>query len=293
MQMKYLLVFIVSMTVLGCTPERAGDYGQSGAIRIAVLPDQSRDRLSAKYSSLLEYLGRATALEYELVIPSDYPDLVDRFNAGHVDLAWFGGLTFAQAHASKQAVPLAFRDVDLQFTSCYLAKASDTRTDIRDFAGERFTFGPNLSTSGHLMPRYFMTEDGIVPEKLFTSIQHSAGHDQTAIWVSTGHASLGVANCIIVQSLFESGVLENDKIRIIATTPPYPDYVWAASPAMDEQTRNSILNALLALDATVPEHRAILHTQGANSYLPAGSSDFELVRMAAIQAGVLTPDDAE
>ena len=289
--MKYLLVFIVSMTVLGCTQERAGDHGPSGAIRIAVLPDQSRDRLSAKYSSLLEYLGRATALEYELVIPSDYPDLVDRFNAGDIDLAWFGGLTFAQANASKQAVPVAFRDVDLQFTSCYLAKASDTRTDILDFAGERFTFGPDLSTSGHLMPRYFMTEDGIDPEKLFASIQHSAGHDQTAIWVSNGNVALGVANCIIVQSLFESGVLKDDEIQIIATTPPYPDYVWAASPSMDEQTRISILNALLALDATVSEHRAILRSQGANAYLPAGSSDFEMVRMAAIQAGVLTPED--
>lgn len=288
--MKYVLAFMVSVIILGCAEERVDKDARLGPIRVAVLPDQSRERLLAKHAPLLDYLKSATSLEFELAIPTDYSDLLDQFGSGRVDLAWFGGLTFVQANAANQAIPLVFRDVDVQFTSCYLAKASDTRTSVAEFAGERFSFGPDLSTSGHLMPRYFMSREGIEPETLFQSIQHSAGHDQTAISVSNGEVALGVANCIIVQSLFDSGVLDEEEVRIIATTPPYPDYVWAASATMDEQTRTSLLNAFLALDATVPAHRAVLRSQGGNAYFPAGIADLEAVRTAALQAGVLTPD---
>ena len=285
--MKYVVAVIVSVSLLGCAEERADQGAPASTVRVAVLPDQSRDRLLLKYSPLMEYLESATSLEFELSVPPDYSDLLNEFDAGRVDLAWFGGLTFAQAEIRNRAVPLAFRDIDVQFTSCYLARASDPRTSIAEFAGERFSFGPSLSTSGHLMPRYFMSDEGIEPEELFASIQHSAGHDQTAFRVSNGEVDLGVANCIIVQSMFDSGVLNDEDVRIIETTPPYPDYVWAISPTMDEQTKISLLNAFLALDATIPEHRAILRSMGANAYFPAGLTDFEMVRIAAVQAGAL------
>ena len=47
------------------------------------------------------------------------------------------------------------------------------------------------------------------------------------------------------------------------------------------------LEALLALDPTVPEHLLVLQLQGANSYFPAGTEDFGLIRAAAEQAGLL------
>lgn len=288
--MKHGLVFLLSITLFACTEERVAEDVSSGPIRIAVLPDQARDRLTSKYASLIEYLESSTNLDFEFSIPRDYPDMLAQFEAGRIDLAWFGGLTFVQAISSGHALPIAFRDVDLAFTSCYLVKSSDTRATISEFGGESFSFGPDLSTSGHLMPRYFMANAGLDPDKFFGSIRHSSGHDQTAIWVSNGTVALGVANCVIVQSLFESEVLHPDNVRIIETTPPYADYVWAASDSLSEDVRQSLLDALLALDASIPEHREILRSQGANAYLPAGVSDFEIIRAAAVRAGVLAED---
>lgn len=289
--MKHVLACLSWLLLFGCAEENVDQGADPEPIRIAVLPDQSKDRLLSQYAPLLNYLERETSLEFDLTIPRDYSDMLDQFDAGLIDLAWFGGLTFTQAAERSQAVPLAFRDVDLQFTSCYVANASDTRTMIDEFKDEPFGFGPRLSTSGHLMPRYYMAAVDMVPEQFFASIQYSAGHDQTAIWVSNGTVALGVANCVIVRSLLDSGVLSDHNIRIIETTPPYSDYVWAVTPAMDKRIRILVLDALLSLDATIPEHRAILRSQGANAYLPAGISDFQVIRMAAIQAGVLLEDE--
>ncbi len=288
--MKHVLACLLCVLLFGCAEEHVDLGTGSEPIRVAVLPDQSKERLLAKYAPLLVYLERETSLEFDLAIPQDYADLLQRFDAGQVDLAWFGGLTFAQAAETSQAIPLAFRDVDRQFMSCYLASAADTRTMIDQFEGESFSFGPRLSTSGHLMPRYYMAAVDLDPEKFFASIKHSAAHDQTAMWVSNGTVTLGVANCVIVRSLLDHGVLTDADLRIVETTPPYSDYVWAVAPTVDQRIRTSILDALLALDATIPEHRAILRLQGANSYLPAGISDFQIIREAAIQAGVLVED---
>jgi len=285
--MKYIIGFVLCATLIGCGEERAGDEPITRPIRVAVLPDQAKDRLSKQYAPLIEYLENSTKLEFELSIPANYSDLVEQFAAGHVDLAWFGGLTFVQASQRSQAIPLVFRDVDIQFTSCYLASATDARATVRDFAGGRFSFGPKLSTSGHLMPRYFMTREGLDPQEFFGSVRHSAGHDQTALTVRDGTVALGVANCVIVNALFDSGDLDESRVRIIDTTPPYSDYVWSVSPSLHESTRIIILNAFLSLDANVPEQRAILQAQGANNYMPAGESDFDVIRMAAVQAGVL------
>ncbi len=285
--MRCALLIIVSITLFGCADEPVEHDATPGVVRIGVLPNQTKDRLVAKFEPLIDYLEKTTGLDLELSIPDAYSDLLEQFEAGHVDLAWFGGLMYVQAAQNSGAIALALRDIDLEYTSCYLAKAADTRVRITEFAGESFSFGPELSTSGHLMPRYFMSEDGLDPEKFFGSVRHSAEHNQTALWVSDGTVTLGVAACIIILPLLESGELGGDAIRVVETTAPYPDYVWTARASMSEGTRQKILDAFLGLDATNPEHRAILRSQGANTYLPAGSSDFELVRKAAAQADIL------
>lgn len=288
--MKKILTFLFVVSLFGCSGEDIDPAPTMKPVVVAVLPDQSKEALLARHMPLLEYLRATTSLDFELEIPLDYADLLEQFDTGDIDLAWFGGLTFTRAEQRSQAVPLAFRDIDSQFTSCYLSKSDEFRTRIRDFAGSEFSFGPYLSTSGHLMPRYFLERDGIIPEQFFSSTRHSAAHDQTARWVKDGTVNLGVANCIIVQSMFDNGLLSDDDIRVIETTPPYSDYVWAVSSSMDKHTRMLLLDALLALDASLPQHRVILQLQGANAYLPAASEDFVLVRRAAQQLGL---DDVE
>lgn len=285
--MKRYLILLTCLVALGCTRDTQENFVSPDVIRVAVLPDQAPANLTARHLPLLDYLERKTAIRFELTIPTDYEDFLRAFASGEVDLGWFGGLTFVRAAQHGKAVPVVFRDIDLQFTSCYLSRTSSARTSISAFEGEAFSFGPELSTSGHLMPRYFLTQLGMVPEEFFSSVRYSSGHDQTAAWVADGTVEVGVANCVIVQPLTNDNQLNGEEFRILETTPPYSDYVWAVPSSMGDSTRLAILDAFLALDATVPAHREILRRQGANAYLPAGSEDFVSIRTAAEQAGLL------
>lgn len=291
--MKKFLVMLVCLAALGCVGDEPGADQMPGVVRVAVLPDQAPANLRARHQPLLDYLAQATNLKFELTTPSSYEDLQQRFAAGEFDLAWFGGLTFVRAEHFGNAAPLVFRDIDVLFTSCYLARTASARTSLPAFEGASLSFGPKLSTSGHLMPRYFLTGQGMVPEEFFSSVEYSAGHDQTAVWVATGKVDLGVANCVIVNALLEDGQLDREQVRVLETTPPYADYVWATHSSMNDVARVAILDAFLALDATAPEQRKVLRLQGANAYLPAGTLDFEAIRDVARQTGLLSGESSD
>lgn len=248
---------------------------------IGVLPDQSAEQLVEKYTPLVNYLADRTSLGIELVIPDTYESMLDDFSAHRMHIANFGGLTFTEAERRDNAEPLVMRDVDLTFASCYLVSSTDRRRSIDEFEGETLSFGPRLSTSGHLMPRYFLQTAGLNPEAFFASVRYSSGHDATASRVRSGEVVIGVANCVIVGAMISDGRLGQDEVRILETTPGYVDYVWAVQENLDPTLKALLSAAFMDLDPTYPEHQETLRRLGANAYLPASRNDFDDVRRAA------------
>jgi len=122
-------------------------------LRVGILPDVSEENLRKRYGPLLNHLSAKTGFDLNLVLPTDYGDLVRLFRENKVDLAYFGGLTFVQAQVFYNAEPLVMRDVDTRFTSWFLVRKSDPARNLADLKGKVFSFGSRLSTSGHLMPR--------------------------------------------------------------------------------------------------------------------------------------------
>lgn len=284
--MRILSIIVVTVLIPACTGNTDNELIAPDVIKLGVLPDQSEAALVAKYSPLVDYLSRHAALDIELVLSADYAALLEDFHARRIHIANFGGLTFTEAERVDNAEPLVMRDTDLNFASCYLVSRTDMRRSISEFADEILAFGPKLSTSGHLMPRYYLKEAGLDPDTFFASTRHSSGHDETATWVQDGVAPIGVANCVIVDAMFADGRLQRTEVRILETTPAYVDYVWAVQGDLDASLKTRLRDSFTALDAFVPEHRDILQRLGASAYLPASRSDFEAVRRAVREVGV-------
>jgi len=249
---------------------------------IGILPDESEKALRKRYTPLLDFLSEETGLRCELIVPNSYEQLVRLFGEGQIDLAYFGGVTFLKADSEHGAVPLVMRDVDARFTSV-LVVAGKSFKDIKELQGKRFGFGSRLSTSGHLMPRYFLKEEhAVTPEKYFGSIQYSGKHDRTAYWVRDGEVDAGVVNSEIVRKMFADGRLQPGDIRVIWTTPPYTDYVWVVHPQISPAERERIQQAFLRLSLDDPQHAVILSNLGAESFYPASSSEFSTLKRVMV-----------
>jgi len=256
-------------------------------LRIGILPDEGEKTLRKRYMPLFDFLSQETGLPYELVIPNSYEELVRIFGEGQIDLAYFGGATFVRVYSEYGAVPLAMRDVDSRFAST-LVVADECFKNLEELQGKRFGFGSELSTSGHLMPRYFLqVERSVNPEKYFSSIQYSGKHDRTAYWVRDGKVDAGFVNSEIMRGMLADGRLQPGDIRTIWTTPPYADYVWAVHPQVHPVDREKLQRAFLQLSVDNPQHEVILSNLSATGFYPASITDFSKLQQIMISLGAL------
>ncbi len=86
---RLALLGMAAVVVTACEPGIEAEQ----VLRIGILPDQSEEAVRTQYGPLFEHLAEATGLRTELVIPTDYDDLLKLFHDGDVDLAYFGGLS--------------------------------------------------------------------------------------------------------------------------------------------------------------------------------------------------------
>jgi len=274
---KYLLIlFIVYLMLISisCDKKTKKDLATFTEWKIGVLPDQSKDHLIEIYQPLIKYLARETGLNSKLVLPPTYSALLDSFSNGSANIALFGGVTFIEARLKYGAQPIAFRNVDLNFSSVILTQSTNDASSINDLKGTLFGFGSNLSTSGYYMPIYFFREMGIIPKTFFKKVIHLKNHEATALWVQNGEIFAGVLNSKIAQKMFTSGELDRDKVKVIWQSPTFADYVWASNSTVSSVFKEKFLKALLNLNAQNPDHKNILEKLGADYFLLASNENF-------------------
>lgn len=195
-------------------------------LKVSAIPDEAPTELLRKFQPLGAYLEQQLGMPVEFTPVADYPAVVEALASDRIDLAWLGGFTFVQARLKTgNALPLVQRAEDARFTSKFITANPDVQS-LADLKGKSFAFGSVSSTSGSLMPRYFMLQDGIKPESHFSRVGYSGAHDATAAWVQAGKVDAGVLNASVWDKLVANGTIDSNKVRVFATTPTYFDYNW-------------------------------------------------------------------
>ena len=229
-------------------------------LRVSAIPDEAPTELQRKFKPLGEYLKKETGLDVQFTPVTDYAAVVEGLATNKIDLAWLGGFTFVQAklRTGGAAVPIVQRAEDEKFTSKFIVPTDSKAKTLADLRGATFAFGSPSSTSGHLMPRHFLLQAGINPEKDFKTVAFSGAHDATVAFVASGRAEAGVLNASVMDKLVESANPNAAKVRVLATTAPYYDYNWTVRPGLDAATTKKLADAFLKLDAANPAHKEIL-----------------------------------
>ena len=275
------LVALCGVGLASCGGEEAPEtIAEMSVLRVGVVPDEVQEEIQRKYGPLLDVLSSELGVPTELYRAESYQDLVDVFAEGGLDIAHFGGYTFALAKEQVGAFPLVHRDLDKRFISFFVALAADADKELKDFQGKRIAFVSQLSTSGYLMPAAFLQDQGIEVKKFFSETSFEGSHDLAVYAVRDGKADLGALNAQIFESMIADGRISRDEVRVVAETPPYANYVWAAHPSVGEARRIQIRDAFLSLTLNVEAHRAILDSFGARTFLPANDADYERIRKA-------------
>ena len=266
-------------------------------LRIGAIPDQNPEKLNRLYGSLSDELSDSLNVAVRYVPVSNYAAAVSAFRSGSLDLVWFGGLTGVQARLQTPgAMVLAQRDIDAKFTSVFIANGASglrpiTSADqLVQLKGRRLAFGSESSTSGRLMPQYFLGENGVTMADLAGGAPGFSGsHDATIAVVESGAYEVGALNEQVWRSNVDESRVDTDKVAVIWRTPPYVDYHWVARPDLDARFgkgfTDRVQSSLLSLTPATERGALVLELFGAKRFIPAQNEAYAKIEAVGRQLG--------
>lgn len=283
-----LIAAALASSAVACSNKPdAGGAGSAGkTLRLSMIPTTDPGKMARESAPLVTYLERKTGAKIELTVPLNYAAVVEAFGADKVDIAYFGGFTYVQSHKRFGARPLVQRERDQAFHSLFITQADSPIAALADLKGKSFAFGDVNSTSGHLMPEYYLRQAAVDPEVIAKAI-YTGGHDATALAVANKKVDAGALDEAVFQKLTRDGKLDAAKLKVFYTTPAFFDYVWCARSGLDPALADAFSQAMRALDPADPQHKAVLELLQATKYVPADDASYDKLREAATSAGLL------
>jgi len=257
--------------------------------RVTTIPEEAATEQVRKFTPLANYLEKALGMKVEFTPVSDYPAAVETLVNKKVDLVWFGGFTFVQANlrSGGKVVPLAQREEDTRFQSVFIAKTDSGIKSLADMKGKQISFGSQSSTSGHLMPRSFLLQANINPEKDFRRIAYSGAHDATIASVVSGKVDAAALDITVWKKFVTENKVDTKAVDVFFTTPGYFNYNWSVHADMPAAMQAKVKAALLALDPANPAHAEILKLNRATRYIATTPDNYKGLEAAARSAGLL------
>jgi len=283
---------------VGCANHSGAAGTAPKTFNIGAIPDQDPQELQRRYSTLSDYLSTTLGVPVRYVPVTDYTATVTAFRRGDLDLAFFGGLTGVQARLQVPgAIPVAQRDIDERFRSVFIASA-DSRLQpvsdlggLRELAGHSFTFGSESSTSGRLMPQYFLSQAGVRLTDFKGQPGYSGSHDTTAKLVETGTYDAGALSAAVWDERVKAGAVNLSKVHEIFRTAPYHDYHWLLRPDADRRFgagfTQRVVHALLAIDGRTDQQRQILALFQAKKFIGTKPENYQQIETVARNVGLV------
>jgi phosphonate transport system substrate-binding protein len=274
-RLKIVLALAMSLCSTGAA------YSQNKpAFVFTAIPDQDETRLVERFTRVAEFLQNKLNVPVKYLPVKSYPAAVTAFTNAQVQLAWFGGFTGVQA---RRQVPgseaIAQGAEDVAFKSFIIANTKTGLASAKEFpkgiAGKSFTFGSRASTSGRLMPEYFIRNAfGRGPDEVFARVGFSGDHSRTIQLVQSGAYEVGVVDFSVWDLDKKAGKVDPAQVIVIWESPTFPDYQWTVRAGVDQTYgagfKDKLRAALLAVD-----DKAILDQFGRSKFIPAKNSDYD------------------
>lgn len=293
---RFLLIAVVSVFIgllaVSCARE------ETPTLRVGGIPDQDAQRLARRYEIFADYLSKELDVPVEYVPSVSYSAVVTAFTQNDVQLAFFGALTGVQARLQNPgARAIVQRAHDAEFHSKYVVRGGDEFADLNsldDLVGKTgdltITFGSESSTSGHLMPRYFLGKAGInVANDFRTPPGFSGSHDKTWQLVAAGSYDVGALAEDVWARAVTEGKADPAQVRELDTTPNYFNYNWTARADLDEVYGDGFTDKVQAvlLALNMQEHGEILELFSTERFIATNNENYQAIESVARELGII------
>jgi len=273
------LSLALMFAAVGCGNITSGD-SKVNEISISFIPTENTDEVMERYKPLVDYLSEELGVKVKIYVATDYTSVIEAMRSKKVDVAWFGPFSYIlaaeNAGAEAFAVPVDDTGKDTYFSYFIKPAGSEIKT-LKDLKGKNFIFGDPASTSGHIIPRYYLIKAGLDPEEDM-EVQFSGGHDATAMAVKNKKVDAGAMASDVYERMERKGLIGPDSVIIFKKSDPLPLSPWAYRSDLPQGIKDKLKKALLAVNEKAPE---TLEGTGFARFKEVGDSKYDVIRDVA------------
>lgn len=249
-------------------------------INFGIISTESSQNLKAEWQPVLDAMQKKTGLNVKAFFASDYAGIIEgmRFNKVHV--AWFGNKSAMEAVDRSNGevfVQKVNADGSLGYTSHLIVNKASPINTIDDMfkAGKSISFGngdPN-STSGYLVPGYYVFAQNKIDPKTFFKVVRGANHETNALAVANKQVDVATNNSENLDILKKKAPEKFNEIKVIWTSPLIPLDPLVMRKDLPEETKKKIKDFFVEYGKTDPAEQAVLIKMGNLSGFKSSSND--------------------
>jgi phosphonate transport system substrate-binding protein len=276
----------------------SGNEAEEEMYEVAIIPSQSIGEMEEGLGLLEESLAESLDREVEITHYPSYNAVVEALNFGHVDLAYFGPVTYLIAYEQSGAEAILTQEIDGEpYYHSYIITQPDAPWEtldelLEDVEEVDFAFGSQSSTSGFAVPGFELYERGVYEDEStydFNEVRFTGSHDITANVVANGDVDAGAIDSAIYNALIDDGMIDEDNYKILWESDQIYQYPWAVPDGTDEETIEEVQQAFVEID----DERILQIFGGASAFVEASHEEYESIMEAARTFGLLDPEEED
>jgi len=232
--MKNLLAIAaaaVSLTAALAFPSHAqsvADGSRERPLRVLLIPADGGTETGTKadYAPVFNAVSRATGLHFDLKVGQSYGAVVEGMCNQLADIAFFGPVSYVQAHKRGCAQLLAVgveKGASVYYAGMF-AKADAPIASIADVKGKRVAFGDVNSASSFTFQVAMLLDAGIDPARDLAAIRMTGSHASSLAALVQGQVDVASLSFDSYEKAVKQGAADPKAIKVIARSMaiPYP-----------------------------------------------------------------------
>jgi phosphonate transport system substrate-binding protein len=274
------VLIVVAFAALGAVGCGGGDGGDIKVLRWGLIPADDAASMLRQYEPVVEYLEGALGLKIEVQVTSDYTAAIQAMKNKHIEMAWFGPFSYVMAADEAGAEALVNgvrRDTGTSYyRTVFVTRADSGIETLDDLVGRTFAFVDPASTSGNLIPRKVLLENGIDPDSDFSTVYYAGTHNAVELAVKNGTVAAGADSDTSYRLMVDAGEIDPEENVIIYQSDPIPGSPIAVRGDLPQDLKDRIQQALIDMDS-----QTIYQVQGwgdIERYVAVTDSDYDIIR---------------
>ncbi len=198
-------------------------------LNFGIISTEASTQLKQDWTPILEDMARRTGLKINPFFASDYAGIIEAMRFNKVQVAWFGNKSAMEAvdrAGGEVFAQMVNADGSLGYYSHLIVHRDSPIRSLDDVLrdGKSLSFGngdPN-STSGFLVPSYYVFAMNHIDPKTHFKVVRAANHETNALAVANRQVDVATNNSENLDKLKERAPEKFEALRVIWTSPLIP-----------------------------------------------------------------------